>query len=171
MRIPILFLIALSSSASASERVVMHAVNANGLGDHLGTISISETEYGLQFSPDLSGLTPGLHGFHLHQNGSCQPAEKDGKMVPALTAGGHYDPDNAGRHDLPWADGHRGDLPALYVNQDGRASKPVLAPRLTLADLPGRAVMIHAGGDNYSDDPKPLGGGGSRMSCGVISAD
>lgn len=161
----------LTSTACASERVLMHAVDASGLGDHLGTVTITETEHGLQFDPQLSGLTPGLHGFHLHQNPSCQPADKDGKTVPALAAGGHYDPDLSGHHDLPWGDGHRGDLPSLYVDSNGHATVPVLAPRLTLADLPGRAVMIHAGGDNYSDEPQPLGGGGSRMACGVIPSD
>jgi Cu-Zn family superoxide dismutase len=32
----------------------------------------------------------------------------------------------------------------------------------------GKALMIHAGGDNYADQPKPLGGGGDRIACGVI---
>ena len=42
------------------------------------------------------------------------------------------------------------------------------ANRLKVADVKGRALMIHAGGDNYSDQPKPLGGGGARVACGVI---
>jgi Cu-Zn family superoxide dismutase len=44
----------------------------------------------------------------------------------------------------------------------------VIAPNLKLADVKGRAIMIHAGGDNYSDQPAPLGGGGARIACGVI---
>jgi len=44
----------------------------------------------------------------------------------------------------------------------------LLAPRLKLADVQGRAIMVHAGGDNYSDEPQPLGGGGERIACGVI---
>ena len=44
----------------------------------------------------------------------------------------------------------------------------LIAPRLKLADVQGLAIMVHAGGDNYSDDPKPLGGGGDRIACGVI---
>jgi len=44
----------------------------------------------------------------------------------------------------------------------------VLAPRLKLADLPGRSLMVHAGGDNHADHPAPLGGGGARVACGVI---
>jgi Cu-Zn family superoxide dismutase len=45
---------------------------------------------------------------------------------------------------------------------------PLLAPRLKLADIKGRSLMIHAGGDNYSDTPAPLGGGGARAACGVV---
>src|SRR5690606_1630249 len=67
--------------------------------------------------------------------------------------------DNGGTHE---------DLPPLYVDEDGSARHPVLAPRLKLADLQGRAIMIHAGGDNYADEPSKLGGGGSRVACGVV---
>ena len=60
-----------------------------------------------------------------------------------------------------------GDLPALFVNADGKATQPVLAPRLKLSDLTGRSLMIHAGGDNHSDQPVAQGGGGVRIVCGV----
>ena len=39
---------------------------------------------------------------------------------------------------------------------------------LRARDLKGHALMVHEGGDNYSDEPKPLGGGGARVACGVI---
>jgi Cu-Zn family superoxide dismutase len=54
------------------------------------------------------------------------------------------------------------------ADASGDAKTPVVAPRLELADLLGRSLMIHAEGDNYSDAPKPLGGGGARVACGVI---
>ena len=44
----------------------------------------------------------------------------------------------------------------------------VVAPRVRLSDLPGRALIVHAGGDNYSDEPAALGGGGARVACGVV---
>ena len=93
---------------------------------------------------------------------------KDGKMGAALAAGGHYNPHNIAHHGSPTT-GHLGDLPALVVNDKGFATTPVIAPRLKLSDIQGRAIMIHAGGDNYSDTPQPLGGGGARIACGVIS--
>ncbi len=104
----------------------------------------------------------------MHQNASCAPQEKDGTVTPAGAAGGHYDPKDAGEHGTPWGDGHRGDLPALFVDNDGNAGYPVLAPRLAFKDLDGRALMVHAGGDNHSDHPEALGGGGARIYCGVI---
>jgi Cu-Zn family superoxide dismutase len=47
----------------------------------------------------------------------------------------------------------------------------VTATRLTLKEVRGRSIMIHEGGDNYSDQPKPLGGGGARIACGVIPVE
>lgn len=157
------------SAASAAEHVVeLHMAEATGAGAAVGSVRIVETGYGLAFYPKLSGLSPGLHGFHVHENPSCEPADRDGKSVPALAAGGHLDPKSTQRHDEPWGDGHLGDLPPLYVSTAGRAEQPVLAPRLKLADVMDHAIMIHAGGDNHSDHPEPLGGGGARVACGVI---
>lgn len=148
--------------------VTLHAVEQDGAGDAAGEVVISYSKHGLVFTPSLTGLPPGLHGFHLHQNASCAPQESGGKVTPAGAAGGHYDPDGAGKHGTPWGDGHRGDLPALFVDEDGNAEYPVLAPRLKRKDLDGRALMVHAGGDNHSDHPEPLGGGGARIYCGAI---
>jgi superoxide dismutase, Cu-Zn family len=157
------------ATAPSARRVVpMTLVDARGIGASIGEVVLTETRYGVVLTPSLTGLPPGLHGFHVHENPSCAPAEKDGAMVAAQAAGAHYDPQHSGKHGLPWGDGHLGDLPALYVGADGKAANPVLAPRLKLEELAGRSLMIHAGGDNHSDHPAPLGGGGGRIACGVI---
>jgi Cu-Zn family superoxide dismutase len=163
-----LLLASASHLAWADLNIPMNLVDAQGATTPIGTVSVGESAYGLVFTPALTGLAPGLHGFHVHENPSCAPKDKDGKPVAALAAGGHYDPAGAKRHGAPWGDGHLGDLPALYVDAAGGASNPVLAPRLKLADLKGRSLMIHVGGDNHADHPAPLGGGGPRMACGVI---
>lgn len=169
MRTTVLLLALATAAAAAADTVVnMHAVDANGIGAAVGTVSITGSAHGLVFTPALRGLQPGLHGFHLHQNASCAAGVNEGKTVPAFGAGGHYDPQATGKHGTPWGDGHAGDLPALYVDADGNATQPVLAPRLKAADLKGRALMVHAGGDNHADHPAPLGGGGARVACGVI---
>jgi Cu-Zn family superoxide dismutase len=56
----------------------------------------------------------------------------------------------------------------LYVAPDGSATLVLLAPRLKVKDLTGHSLMIHAGGDNFSDEPAALGGGGARVACGMI---
>lgn len=158
------------SAWAAEMSVPMNLVDAQGKTTAIGTVQIAETPHGLVFTPDLKSLPPGMHGFHVHQNPSCAPKEKDGKAVAALDAGSHYDEEGkSSKHAAPWQDGHLGDLPALYVAEDGTAKYPVLAPRLkTLKTVTDRALMVHQGGDNYSDQPAPLGGGGPRIACGVI---
>ncbi len=125
----------------------------------VGTVVFLDTPYGLLITPDLTALPTGLHGFHLHQHANCGDH--------GTSAGGHFDPKNTNSHQGPYGQGHLGDLPVLYVDTTGKANTPTLAPRLKTSDLKGLALMIHAGGDNYSDNPA-LGGGGPRMACGVI---
>lgn len=161
-------LLAAASVFAADVVVTMNLVNEQGLGKSIGTITISEGPKGLVLTPKLTDLTPGLHGFHVHQNPDCAAAAKDGKLVPGLAAGGHYDPAGSGKHEGFEGKGHLGDLPALTVSAEGTASTAVTAPRLKMSDVKDRSLMIHAGGDNYSDTPAALGGGGARIACGVV---
>ena len=167
--IAMLGLLVAGVAVQAEELVVpINLIDSGCTSIPIGTVKVSSRPYGTVLTPDLKYLSPGLHGFHVHQNPDCGPGVKGGKKVPGLAAGGHYDPAGAGKHEGPYGNGHLGDLPALYVDANGNASHPVLTPRLKLSDLKGRSLMIHAGGDNYSDNPKKLGGGGGRMACGVI---
>lgn len=131
-------------------------------GGALGTVTFEEAAGGgVRFTPDLDDILPaGDHGFHAHVNPDCG---SEGQA-----AGGHYDPANTGVHEGPEGNGHLGDLPRL-TSDGGRVTAAVVAPRLTLGDLYGRALVIHEGGDNYSDSPSPLGGGGARLGCGVVA--
>jgi Cu-Zn family superoxide dismutase len=70
----------------------------------------------------------------------------EGKQAAGFAAGGHYDPAHTKKHLGPLsAAGHRGDLPVLVVDNQGNATQPVTAPHLTVAQIRGRSVMIHAG--------------------------
>lgn len=157
-----------SWAVQADVSVSLYTATTSGKGEKVGTVMLKDSPHGLIIVPSLKGLSPGLHGFHIHENPSCEPKQKGGKAVAALSAGGHFDPEQSGKHDHAWGSGHLGDLPALYVDGDGTANYPVLAPRLTLKQVRQRAIMVHAGGDNHSDHPAPLGGGGARVACGVI---
>ncbi len=147
--------------AFADITVAMYEYDANGTEKNIGTVDIQQNKYGVLFVPNLRDLPPGIHGFHVHDHPSCSDH--------FMAAGGHLDPKHTNRHLGPYNQlGHLGDLPALYVDKDGNSTFPVLAPRLRLTDLTGHTLMIHAGGDNYSDLPKELGGGGPRIACGLI---
>lgn len=165
----LLAMLMIGSSAMAGEHLTV-TMNHLESGQTAGTVTISKSPYGTVFTPDLNGLPSGQHGFHVHQIGSCGAKKVDGTLVLGGAAGGHYDPTNSGQHGLPWThSNHKGDLPALYVDANGVANSPVLAPRLKLEELRGKSLMIHLHGDNYSDVPKPLGGGGARIACGLIN--
>jgi superoxide dismutase, Cu-Zn family len=157
-----------AASAFAQYRVDMNAIDLKGVGAPVGTIEISAgPQGGVVFKPDLKGLPPGEHGFHVHQFANCGAKEKDGKMSAGELAGDHYDPKKVHKHMGPQGEGHMGDLPPLKVDAQGNATQPVVAPRLAMKDLRRKSLMIHEGGDNLSDQPKPNGGGGTRIACGV----
>ncbi len=160
---------AISLNALANDlKVNMTDLNT---GKSVGEIKVSQNKYGTLFVPALSGISGGLHGFHIHENASCEPSMKGDVKVLGGGAGGHFDPSKTGKHGFPWTTtNHLGDLPALYIDADGKGEYPVLAPRVKLKHLKGRALMIHVGGDNHSDHPHALGGGGARLICGVVES-
>lgn len=146
--------------------VYMNRVTPDEVGAGAGTITVIQNSDGLVFKPNLTGLNAGMHGFHIHQNPSCEPEMKDGKRVAAAAAGGHYDPTNAGTHSGPDGGGHKGDLPMIEVDSTG-AQQEVTINGLTLNDLKNRSLVVHERRDDYSSDP--AGDSGARIACGVIN--
>jgi len=149
-------------------RIRVTLITPDGIGATIGTIRAVDTKQGLRLTPLLKSLSPGEHGIQIHENGDCGPGEISGTMAAGGAAGGHFDPDHTGGHEGATGTGHLGDLPLLTVGADGIARTPITALRLKLGQIKGRTIVIHAGGDNYSDQPEPLGGGGARVACGVI---
>ena len=150
------------TSQATSITIQLYRTTEKGRGKSVGEVKGIDTSYGLLLIPNLYGLTPGEHGFHIHVYPDCSQKGN--------AAGGHLDPQNTQKHLGPYnAHGHLGDLPVLYVNKKGEAVTPVLAPRLTTKDLNNHAIIVHVGGDNYSDFPETLGGGGARFACGIDS--
>ena len=147
--------------------VDMNLVDEKGINNNIGNVKITASKYGLVFTPNLENLPSGIHGFHIHEKPNCNPKQKDGKISPAESAGDHFDPKKTQKHGEPWGDGHLGDLPALYVDEKGKSTNPVIAPRLKLNDIHNRALIVHIGGDNHNDIP-PKGGAGDRIACGII---
>jgi len=165
MRISICILMVLPLSSMAETiDIPMHRIGPEGVGAPIGHVTVKQGKKGVEFLPALNGLSPGQHGFHVHENSACGALDKDGRLTAGLAAGGHFDPERTGKHLGPEGSGHRGDLPQLVVADDGSAATGVLtAQRLSLQELHGRSLMIHAETDNYSDQP-----GGARVACGII---
>ncbi len=162
----ITFFVAILISTAAlakSITVKMYRTTARAPGNYLGTITFTDTNFGMRITPKLHGIPAGIHGFHVHDKPNCNHN--------GLAAGGHFDPQATGHHRGPYDNsGHLGDLPALTANAKGRVTLPVLAPRNRVAELYGHAIIIHQSGDSYSDEPT-LGGGGARFACGIVDKD
>lgn len=135
-------------------------------GKALGTVTLTETAHGVLLTGELTSLTLGPHGFHVHAVGKCEP--------PFTSAGGHFNPENR-KHGYYEASGsHAGDMPNLHALADGRAIADIMAGSLTLSggamgvlDQDGAAVVIHAKADDYKTDP--AGDSGDRIACGVVT--
>lgn len=140
-----------------------------GHGRKIGVVKFNDTHQGVMVDVALNGLPKGEHGFHAHEYGDCgNIVNKDGKMLYAGRAGGHFDPHKIGKHLGPDKGGHLGDFPALIVSSYGEAYNRFFIPNVKASEFRNKAVVVHEGGDNYKDTPLPLGGGGARIACGVI---
>lgn len=126
--------------------------------DVSGGVWVSVEVHGLPpYRPAEAGFPPvGPHGFHIHQFGNCVVGDPEN---PFQGAGEHYNPDNQPHGN------HAGDLPVLFSNQ-GRALMGFFTDRFKVADILGRAVIIHENPDDYRT--QPAGAAGKRLACGVI---
>jgi Cu-Zn family superoxide dismutase len=113
----------------------------------------------------FSGLTPGAHGFHIHEKGDCSAPD-------GTSAGGHFNPFGKPHGDPAKAAHHAGDLPMLIAGADGSARFTALMDGISLRSSPdsilGRSVIIHAQPDDFTT--QPTGNSGARVACGVITA-
>ncbi len=171
--LPLLLISGCSKTVQGPAEVISVPINRiddTGVLSEIGTVTLKDTPQGLELMAVLRGLPAGEHGFHVHENPDCGVGQKDGETKAGLAAGGHLmaSGDEGSKHLGPKGAGHLGDLPPLLAAINGACESKVLAPRLKLADVKNRSLMIHASGDNFSDEPLPLGGGGARIACGVI---
>ena len=138
---------------------------ANGLP--AGNVQLLRTSEQLSVSVDVTGMTPGAHGFHLHTTGRC-----DGPDF--TTAGGHLNPGDNSHGTMSAGGSHLGDLPNLQVGSRGTASADLVVSRQAgsalsdIFDADGTAVIVHANADDYRTDPS--GNAGARIACGVLRA-
>ena len=137
-------------------------------GKEAGLITLTEATSGVLIKFDLKGLTPGKHGFQVHETGKCE--------ADFASAGGIYNPLGAKHGFLDDEGPMAGDLPNIYAAADGTAVGEVLSPFLTLSkeaeetlfDNDKTSILIFANGDDYASDPD--GAVGQRIACGVVVA-
>src|ERR1700746_2527869 len=91
-------LAAAGTAEAASTSATVNKIDETGVGAAIGTLRLRDSKGGLKITPALTGLPPGPHGFHVHANGNCGPAENNGKATAGFAAGGHFDPANTGKH-------------------------------------------------------------------------
>lgn len=161
-----------ASAAQSQSPVVAQKIEASVAGADgkaLGTVTLQETPTGVLITTDIHGLPTGEHGFHFHEKGVCEAAQKFTTAGAHFAGGGH-------QHGLMVMGGpHGGDMPNQYVGADGALKAQVLNTGVTLSpgprsliDADGTALVIHAGADDYTS--QPAGNAGGRIACAVISA-
>ncbi|MFC6013523.1 superoxide dismutase[Cu-Zn] [Nocardia lasii] len=141
----------------------------NGTGAEVGTATIVAEGNHLVVTVEAKGLTPGFHGLHFHQNGTCE-----GDFA---SAGGHLQVGPATAHPAS------GDLTSLQVGADGTAKLVTRTDSVTLDNVKGKALIIHADADNFGNIPPrysreggtgpdettlTTGDAGARVACGVV---
>jgi Cu-Zn family superoxide dismutase len=157
----------LESGALAHEeipKVEMAVAVVHPLGENKvkGKVTFTQKEGGVEIVAELTGLTPGEHGFHVHEFGDCSMA--DGKC-----AGGHFNPTGAPHGGPDSAERHAGDLGNIKAGADGKATYKRLDKMVSLNgrnSVIGRSVIIHAKADDLKTQPS--GDAGDRIGCGTI---
>lgn len=153
---------------AGGDAVAATALMRDAKGRDLGAVTFREMSRGALIQVRLIGIPPGWHGFHIHEAGRCDPPD-------FKSAGGHWNPTKAGHGYMAQQGGHAGDLPNIFAAQDGAVMVDIHADGLRLGSganglgpSGSRALVIHAGPDDYATDP--AGNSGDRIACGTIEA-
>lgn len=153
----------IAAAAFASEPVKAIAVLHPTAGSSVaGTVTFVSTGDQVKVVADITGLTPGKHGFHIHEFGDCSDPK-------AASAGGHFNPGNH-HHGAPdAADRHAGDLGNIEADSSGKAHLETADAMMKLTgnkSIIGHAVIVHEKADDLKT--QPTGDAGGRLACGVI---
>ncbi|HLL54759.1 MAG TPA: superoxide dismutase family protein [Myxococcaceae bacterium] len=131
-----------------------------------GTARFTQSGKEISLLLQVTNLTPGTHAVHIHEKGDCSAPD-------ASSAGPHWNP--TGQSHGRWGHNgfHLGDLGNLDATADGTATLKLSTDQWTLGDggptdIVGKAVVVHAGVDDFTS--QPAGNAGGRVGCGVITA-
>jgi Cu-Zn family superoxide dismutase len=128
-----------------------------------GTVTFTEVADGVQVWAEITGLTPGNHGFHVHEFGDCSAAD-------ATSAGAHFNPTHEPHAGPDAAERHVGDMGNIETDASGKAKLEYVDHQISLTNdersVIGRSVVVHAKADDLNS--QPAGDSGARVACGVI---
>jgi Cu-Zn family superoxide dismutase len=147
----------------AQKGEMARATLKDATGQTVGEVTLQQTPGGILVRGTLNGVPAGEHAIHIHETGKCEGPD-------FKTAGGHFNPGKK-QHGLMSAKGkHAGDLPNLYVGQDGKLQFEHFANNglklKSLMDKDGSAIVVHAKADDHMTDP--AGDAGGRIACGAV---
>lgn len=154
---------------SSQQPAEIQAPLINTNGDEIGEVTVTEGKNGVIIQIEAEKLSPGMHGFHIHEKGECTPPNFE-------SAGGHFNPTDK-EHGFDNPKGfHLGDLPNIEVEENGAVNAVVtdidvtLQPGLenSILDEGGSAIVIHENADDYRTDP--AGNAGDRIACAVLKS-
>ncbi|XP_020801050.1 copper chaperone for superoxide dismutase isoform X1 [Drosophila serrata] len=129
--------------------------------------TITAREPGVVVDGVVDGLTPGLHGFHIHESGDVSAG--------CASVGSHYNPRQSphGSQTAEAAERHAGDLGNIRADESGRATFRFVDPILEVWDIIGRAIVITASADDLGSGGNQQslidGNSGDRIACGIIA--
>ena len=148
------------SAAPLKAIAVLHPTAGNKIS---GTVTFTEVADGVQIHADITGLTPGNHGFHVHEFGDCSAAD-------ASSAGAHFNPTNQPHAGPDAPERHVGDMGNVEADASGKAKLEYVDHQISLTtderSAIGRSVVVHAKADDLKT--QPAGDSGGRIACGVI---
>lgn len=128
-----------------------------------GTVTFTQSADKVRVVAEVSGLTPGPHGFHIHEKGDCSAPD-------AMSAGGHFNPSGKAHGNPDHGEHHAGDMPQLVADAKGVAKLTAYLDEVTIKEGPagivGRSVIVHVSPDDFKT--QPTGNSGARQACGVI---
>jgi Cu-Zn family superoxide dismutase len=147
-------------SAPLKAVTVLHPTAGNKVS---GTVTLTEEADGVKVQAEITGLTPGNHGFHVHEFGDCSAAD-------AASAGAHFNPTKKPHAGPDTPERHVGDMGNIQADASGKAKLEYVDHQISLTNdersAIGRSVVVHAKPDDLKS--QPAGDSGARVACGVI---
>lgn len=159
---PLAFAFAVDTATVTEAKAEVHSSSGSKVK---GVVTFTQVDGGgVKIVADFEGLTPGKHGFHIHEKGDC--SAHDGS-----SAGGHFNPTNQPHGGPDSEKRHAGDLGNVKADESGKAHYERIDTVISLngdQSIVEKSIVIHQDPDDYTT--QPTGNSGARIGCGVIQA-